>query len=344
MEINERGSMMIKNFKSFILLIALLVPGMIFAQAKTGTAAMTFLKLDVSARANALGGSYIGLGDDAASLFYNPASIIKIDGGDYIVNHTMYIDDINYTWAGATYPLKQFNAAMGVQFGYLNVGDMDETTPSNPTGTGRTFTASDMVVGLSYAQMLTTKFYVGGTLKFIHENLADESASTFAVDMGTFYDTKWKSLVFGMSMRNFGGEVKYLNEGADLPMMFIFGINFTPFNDGINKIDVAVEAAHPSDNAEYLTLGCEYSFEDMFFVRVGRKIDDQENWLFDETNYVKFDDDADGTPVDYDGDGFNLSGTSLGVGFKFMNVRFDYSWESYGRLGSINMFNIAYQL
>lgn len=334
---------MIIKFKSFMLMVALLLPGMIFAQAKTGTAAMTFLKIDVSARANALGGSYIGLSDDAAALFYNPAGLMKIQGnGDAIVNHTMYIDDVSYTWGGMTYPLRRLNAAIGAQFGYLTVGDMDETTIQHPTGTGRTFTADDMFFGITYAQMLTPKFYVGGTAKFIHENLADESASTFAVDMGTYYDTKWKSLVFGMSMRNFGGEVKYLQEAADLPMLFLFGIGFNPYDDGVNKVTVLAEAAHPSDNAEYVTIGCEYSFDNMFFLRAGRKIDDQENWLFDETNYVNFKNDADGSEVDYEDDGFNLSGTSLGVGFNIANFKVDYSWESYGRLGSINMFNVAY--
>ena len=48
------------------------------AQDKAGTAGMTFLKMDVTARANSLGGSFIGLSDDASCLYYNPAGMMNL--------------------------------------------------------------------------------------------------------------------------------------------------------------------------------------------------------------------------------------------------------------------------
>ncbi|MBN1969208.1 MAG: PorV/PorQ family protein [Candidatus Delongbacteria bacterium] len=327
--------------KSLLFLMVFLLPAVVFSQAKTGTAAMTFLKIDVSARANALGGSFIGLANDVSTLHYNPAGMINIQQPDFGVSHTMYLADIQYTWGGLVFPLKEMNAAVGFQSSFLIVGDMDETTIDKPQGTGRTFSAHDMMVGASYAQMLTPKFYIGGTLKFLQEKLANESAWSVAGDVGTYYDTKWKSLIFGMSIRNFGTAVEFINESADLPMMFVFGIGFNPYDDGINKLSTLVEAGHPSDNNEYITVGLEYSFDDMFFLRAGRKIDELENWLGDEDKYVKFKDNADGTSVNYDPESFNNFGTSIGVGFKLSQFRFDYSWESYGRLGGINMFNVS---
>ena len=48
-----------------LLLAMILLPIDSFAQDKAGTAGMTFLKMDVSAKATALAGSFIGLFDDA---------------------------------------------------------------------------------------------------------------------------------------------------------------------------------------------------------------------------------------------------------------------------------------
>jgi len=319
-----------------------------FAQDKAGTAGMTFLKMDVSARATALGGSFIGLSDDASCLYYNPSGLMNLKNMEFIASYNMYAADVQYTFMGGTYPIQMLNAAAGFQVAYLSTGEMDETTPLDPDGTGRTFGASDMMIGLTYAQMLTPKFYVGGTLKMIMENLADESAVAFAGDVGTFYNTGWKSLVFGMSIRHFGSNFTYFDEDTPLPMLFVFGASYTAMDDGVNKVIVLGEAAHPSDNAEYVTLGCEYSYNDMFFARIGRKIDNDEYWLTKDDS-VDFPDNADmenDPELNYEDSGINLMGTSLGLGFKMSNIgmKVDYAWKHMGYLGGTHMITLGYEL
>ena len=147
----------------FLAMFLTLLASVSFAQDKAGTAGMTFLKMDVSARATALGGSFIGLSDDASCLYYNPAGLMNLKNMEFIASYNMYAADIQYTFAGGTYPIPQLNGAAGIQFAYLTTGEMDETTPLYPDGTGRTFGASDMYLGLTYAQMLTPKSFVGGT-------------------------------------------------------------------------------------------------------------------------------------------------------------------------------------
>jgi len=319
----------------------------VFAQDKGGTAGMTFLKMDVSARATALGGSFIGLSDDASCLYYNPSGLMNLKNMEFVTSYNLYAADVQYTFAGGTYPIPMLNAAAGVQVAYLTSGEMDEITPLNPAGTGRTFGFSDMMIGITYAQMLTPKFYVGGTLKFISENAADEGVFVAAGDVGTYYNTGWKSLVFGMSIRHFGSNFTYIDEDTPLPMLFVFGLSYIPMDDGVNKITVLGEAAHPSDNSEYVTFGCEYSYNDMFFVRAGRKIDNDEYWLLKDDS-VDFPDNAD--PADpelnWEDSGINWMGTSLGLGFKMNSVgmKVDYAWKHMGTLGMTHMVTLGYEL
>jgi hypothetical protein len=335
--------------KRILILIALMAGmfSVITAQDKAGTTGMTFLKMDVSARATALGGAFIGIADDASSMYYNPAGMMNIKNMEVIASHNMYLADIQYTFAGMTMPLPNLNGAAGVQFGYLTTGEIDETTPLYPTGTGRTFSASDMFLGLSYAQMLTTKFSVGGSLKMVTEKLADKSVTVGLGDVGTYYDTGWESLVFGMSIRNFGGNFTYIKEDTPLPMLFVFGASWTPVKDDVNKLVVLFEAAHPSDNAEYVILAAEYSYNDMFFARIGRKIDNDEYWLFKDDG-VKFADNADisDDELKYDESGFNLMGTGLGLGFKMsdLGIKFDYAWKHMGYIGMMHMITFGYEI
>lgn len=334
--------------KTVLVLLVIVLQMVAFGQNKTGTAGVTSLKFDPSARANALGGAYIALAEGADALAYNPAGMIQNKGIDVVASYMNYIDGISYTYLGGVKSLSVANA-IGAQLYYMSTGDMDETTPTNPTGTGRTFQSYDLVLGLSYAQMLRPNFYVGGTLKYIQEQLAPELEdgkgsyieTAIAGDVGTYYNTGWKSLIFGMSIRNFGNNMKFIKEETPLPMTFVFGVGFTPLNDDVNRVNLLIEAGHPSDNGEYVVLGAEYIYKmgnNSFSLRAGRKIDGTENALFKDEMNKNIEN------SDYSKGGFNLNGTACGLGMKFGSFKMDYSFEHYGYLGFINMVSLGYEL
>ena len=52
------------------------------------------------------------------------------------------------------------------------------------------------------------------TIKYIQQNLYNESANSFAVDIGTFLRTGFHDLIVAMNMSNFGGSMQL--EGRDL--------------------------------------------------------------------------------------------------------------------------------
>ena len=55
---------------------------------------------------------------------------------------------------------------------------------------------------------------MGLTVKYIQQNLYNESANAFAIDLGTFLRTGFHDLVIAMNMSNFGGSMQL--EGRDL--------------------------------------------------------------------------------------------------------------------------------
>ena len=328
-----------------MMLVLVFVPASL-AQDKAGTAGMPFLKMDVTARAFAMGGAFIGLSDDASTLYYNPAGLVNLKAMEVVASHNMYLADIQYSYAGVTYPMPQLNAGIGLQMAYLTTGTMEETTIKFPNGTGRTFGAYDFMIGATYAQMLTPKFFVGGTLKLISEALADKKVYTVAGDVGTYYNTGWKSLIFGMSIRNFGGNYTYISEDTPLPMMFVFGLIYSPMDDGVNKLNILLEAAHPSDNSEYAVLALEYSYENMFFIRFGRKVDNDEYWFTKGGDIEAPVDQGDDEELYYEQSGINLIGTSLGIGFNMEStgMKIDYGWKHMGDLGMTHMITFGYEL
>jgi hypothetical protein len=163
---------------------------------------------------------------------------------------------------------------------------MDETTVAQQQGTGNTFSVSDFAVGISYARRLTDRFSLGGNLRWIHQDLYVSSSSVFGVDMGLMYDTGFRTLRLGMSIKNFGSkfnlpdtyqdydngvplveESEYLD--YDLPIEFAFGVAMDPYKTFNQRLSVVLDAIHPSDNLERLQLGAEYAYLETAFLRAG---------------------------------------------------------------------------
>ena len=76
-------------------------------------------------------------------------------------------------------------------------------------GTGETFDAADMAVGLSYGRAITDRFSVGVTGKFIQQRIWHSSAYAFALDIGTQFRTDFfGGLTIGATLYNFGTDMR----------------------------------------------------------------------------------------------------------------------------------------
>ena len=81
-----------------ILLMIILLCNYAFSQnPNLGTSGAKFLQIPVSARAASLGGAYIGISNDAASVFWNPAGIAAINSSAVHFSYLRWFDmfDLN---------------------------------------------------------------------------------------------------------------------------------------------------------------------------------------------------------------------------------------------------------
>ena len=253
---------------------ALLLPGLAGAAnifEKVGTFDGQFLKIGVGARAEAMGGAFVGVADDATALFWNAAGIARIDPdkSEFSFNHAVWPADLQFTQAGYVFHVKRFPGAFGLSVRSLYMDPMIETTAYQPNGTGNTFDAGMMTAGFSYARSFTDKFSAGGTIHFIHEGLAEFSQQTYALDVGTLYDVGALGMRIGMAISNIGSQITFIQRNGRIPGIFRVGTSMNLMQTGDQKLLGSFEFSHPPDNAERLNVGAEYSFQKFVFLRGG---------------------------------------------------------------------------
>jgi hypothetical protein len=277
---------MMRRLLLIILLAGLVIPAQGQEFAKVGTMGAQFLKIDLDARSVAMGSASMAFSRDAGAAFRNPAGLVHIPGSSFIASYAPWFADINLYGASFARNFGPYGVA-GIHFIYLNSGEMEETTVDQQQGTGHMFSVSDFALGASYARRLTDKFSIGGNVRWIYEDLYVSKASVFGVDIGFLYDTGFKTLRMGMSIKNFGSKFNldpgtyqdYDNGVAlsdpsdylayDLPVEFAFGLAMEPYQSPEHRISLAADYLHPSDNIERTHVGAEYAYLETAFLRAG---------------------------------------------------------------------------
>ncbi len=283
-----------KIFKFIFLFAALLSVGI--SQSKVGTSAAPFLGMPIGARAIGLGSAYVGTGNDALNLYYNPGAISYSGISQAAISHTNWLVNTKFDWVGVVVNIDEVNA-IGVSITQLDYGEDIVTTDAMQNGTGETWNASDMAIGLSYSRNLTDRFSIGGTAKYIQQKIWNSSASSVALDVGLLYNTGYYGLKIGMSISNFGGDMRMdgkdlyrqidldpsssginktivsslKTEGWPLPLLYRAGISMDAVKSDELRVTIAADALRPSDNAESLNVGAELAWKEIFFIRGGKR-------------------------------------------------------------------------
>ena len=288
--------------KKYILLsftLFLLVSNAVFSQTikrqKIAQTGMKFLSVSPDAVVSALGGASTALEVGSSSMFYNPAGMAFINTfANVALGRVNWIADIDYLYGSAAVsPADGLYGVFGVSFMTVDYGDFNGTI-RDPGELGYvdigSFSPNASAIGFSYAKALSTQFSVGGNVKYVMQDLGTSivgfsgesgyketkySKSVYAFDFGVLYKTGFESLIFGMSVRNFAQEVKYEDEGFQLPLTFKIGISmnvldlYKTLNPETHALLFAVDAVHPRDFSEQLNFGMEYLFLKTFALRGG---------------------------------------------------------------------------
>jgi hypothetical protein len=264
------------------------------AFSKVGTVAAPFLKISVG-RPTGMGDAFTGIADDASAAFYNPAGLAHLDQRQVFFNHISWIAGVNHEYISGILPVSGIGT-FGVAITSLSTGDMEQTLIDDPTsparedlGTGLSFDASDMALGVTYARLITDKLAFGFSAKGITERIWDITASGVGLDVGLLYHTGWRSLRLGASVANFGSDMTFGGRNLDfvdstlptrpqasykttpspLPIMFRFGLGYNLIETDASKLVLALDLVHPSDINETVNLGLEYGIAGKYFLRGG---------------------------------------------------------------------------
>ncbi|MFQ6676163.1 MAG: PorV/PorQ family protein [Fidelibacterota bacterium] len=202
--------------KRFIVILTVIaLTGSAGAQGftKVGTSAAQFLKFPVDARTAALAGTHSGIYGDVASLYWNPAGIAAVDRLSVAFSYLNLYVGIQHSFMGIVAKVGR-NSAVGVSAIVLDSGEIEQTTVARPEGTGALFRVRNYAFGLSYARYMTEWVMLGATVKYVQEDLWNETATGVAVDIGSVLETGILGVKLGMNISNFGTDLRL--EGEDL--------------------------------------------------------------------------------------------------------------------------------
>jgi hypothetical protein len=303
----------------------------VYPQKKLAQTGFQFLSVGSDARASAMGEAFTTVEGLSSALFYNPAGMARLSSFvDVTANHTQWIADIkHYSFSLALSPWGGRNGVFGISAMSVDYGEMQGTMVwANPEGYIDTdiFKPQAIAIGVGYARCLTDKFSVGGQIKEVSQSLGKSVvpeegvkknlASALAFDFGTIYRTGFKSLSFGMSVRNFSEETKFEEEGFQLPLTFKIGLSVNALDFFMDvprekhSLLLIMDAVHPRSYPEYIDLGGEYLFMDMFALRLGYRTGQDE------------------------------CGLTMGFGLQKFGLSFDYSYTPFGVFDSVHRFTV----
>jgi len=326
----------------FIILLLLTV-SQIYCQEKLAQTGFQFLNVSSDARACGMGEAMTSIPGYSGALFFNPAGMAELPNNLHATfSLNSWIADIKHTTFGLAYkPAKGQYGVFGLSVQSVDYGDLQGTIVwNNYDGYIDTeiLKPSALSLGIGYAKSLSSKFAVGGQIKFNYQNLSksivpngDELETKrnvtdgISYDFGTLYKTGIKSIAFGMFVRNYSTEVKFEEEGFQLPLLFSIGISADAF-DWIElsgpkqELLVAVDFTHPRAHPEQIKIGLEYTILEAFSLRGG---------------YVS---------------GNSQDDLSFGVGFsgfglsKYLGLEIDYSYTPFEWFDNVQRFTIRYSL
>jgi hypothetical protein len=280
---------MMRAFKvaaAFACMVAIAIPCLAMMN-KVGTAGALFLKIGMDPRRVAMGEAGAAVVGDASAAFGNPAGLAGMTSSEVFVSDAEWIADIRLLGGVYAFPFGDEGvvALSGIAVDY---GSMPLVREAEADVVVEEFHPRDVAVGVSYARRWTDRLYVGGSLKYIDQSIADFSSRGIAFDFGTVYYTGFRTLRLAMATSNFGPDLRfdgtyvdkyyigtaYVEEdkvfGAyDLPLDFRVGLAYDFDMSPRSRLTAAFDATHPNDYSERIHIGAEYAWEEALFLRCG---------------------------------------------------------------------------
>ncbi|MCX7642144.1 MAG: PorV/PorQ family protein [Elusimicrobiales bacterium] len=290
-----------------------------FSKNTHGTYASNIIKINPSPRCQAMAEACSSSINDASSLDINPALIINIKKLSVFASNSIYFEDISMSSFFFAKNLGKNTGTFGFGLKRLSWGEIQKTDEfASSLGN---YSPYEMVIEAGFASYLSgltkqknKRIVFGGSGKVII-NKIENTATTLSSDIGFIFPYLFEDkLVISFVIQNILGNMKLDKESYQIPKVIKIGSTIFLSRELIINTDII----SPEDSVSYISSGLELS------IRLTRR-----NYLYLRS----------GITSKNIGDLKEYSPFSFGIGIKYWNLYFDYSYSQMGYLGNINKFS-----
>lgn len=294
-----------------------------------GAETAAFLKLSPGARPIGMGNAFTAIADDLNALVWNPAGLSSIKRPEASFMHAQLYADTSYDFIGYAHPLGHHSgkgaihaAPSTVAFGVSRLSQAPIPGRDQSRGATGSFEASDMAVSAAYSRRVSRKTSVGATVKYLRSELAGETATGFAFDLGVrrAVSAGRRSITLAASALNLGPGLRYLDETNDLPLTFSAGVGVPLFSTILLAADFRIR---PHEGESSVSLGSEFAVLPSLTLRAGY------GSVFSSSQGVA------------GGSGIPLGDFGMGMGLKIGRGTVNYSFAPAGELGSAQRISLT---
>ena len=263
---------------------------------RAGQAGASELLINPWARTSGWGGANIAGVRGLEGIFSNVAGLAFTEKTELIFSQSQWLkfgDDAVADISSFGFSQKVGESGvLGFSVMSMSFGDIEITTVDLPEGGIGFYSPKFMNIGLSYAKIFSNSIYGGFTVKMISEQISNVGANGVALDAGIQYVTGTKdNLKFGISLKNVGPRMSFTGDGLsfrgivgdgddykmtveqrsselELPALLNIGLSYD-VNVMQHRITGAGTFTSNSFQKDQYRLGGEYSYNEMFMVRLG---------------------------------------------------------------------------
>jgi hypothetical protein len=278
-------------------LIVAAVPAFAGNEDRAGQAGATELLINPWTRSSGWGGINIANVRGLESQFNNVAGLAFTKKTDIGYSFTDWLKgaDVKINNLGLAQKVGE-TGVLALSIMSMSFGDILVTTNDQPEGGLGNYKPQFINIGLSYAKSFSNSIYGGITVRIISESSSDVKAQGVAFDAGIQYVTGFNeakdNLKFGISLKNVGTPMKYSGDGLsfrgdppvattyqqtiesrtatyELPSLVNIGASYDFKVAEQHRITAAASFTSNSFTYDQFGIGAEYSFKEMFSLRLG---------------------------------------------------------------------------
>ncbi len=289
------------------------------AGSSSGTAGYEFLRTPIGARPSAMAGAFISTPGDIYAMYFNPAGLAPISNRLVSATYLNHVLDFNSGFIAYTQPIRKFGQ-LAVGINYMSYGDFEKTDElGNKLGN---FGAGSFAIQSSLGRTINGNLMAGVSAKFVYSSIDEYSATAIAFDLGMIYKLPFiEDMNVGLGIFNAGATINAFMDHKDpLPLNLVAGFSKKLAH---LPLEYCITANKYIDDDIQLNVGGEFTLTEGVFLRIGY------NSL--------------GRDMKIGADGDKFAGISLGMGFQWNQMSFDYGLSSFGAIGYLNRATFSYR-